>query len=100
MKIHQAVRLNDEVYLPENDQHAELLAGRLDDRQKDRLREAGAISGPGSETENDKPTVKGKKGKKKLAGSVETKEPSLSKEKEDTAKGGKGTPWDKKESDG
>jgi len=48
MKIHAAVRLDDEVYLPGNDEHAAMLADTLSARQRDRLRDAGIISGPGA----------------------------------------------------
>ena len=57
MKIHGAVRIDDEVYLPENEEHAAMLAERLTDRQKARLSEAGVISGTGSEVSVDENPV-------------------------------------------
>ncbi len=75
MKIHSAVRLDNEVYLANNEEHAALLADRLTDRQKIRLSEAGAISGPGSEVAGHD-VVRSTPGKVDDEGGVITKAPS------------------------
>ncbi len=81
MKIHAAVRLDNEVYLPDNDEHAALLADRLNDRQKIRLSDSGAISGPGSEVAGHE-VIRNKSGELDDTGGVITKAPS----KKDQAK--------------
>lgn len=75
MKIHAAVRLDNEVYLPNNDEHAALLADRLSDRQKIRLSDSGNISGPGSEVAGHE-VVRTKAGELDNTGGVITKSPT------------------------
>ena len=101
MKIHGAIRLNDEVYLPENEEHAAMLAERLNDRQKARLSEAGVISGAGAEAPKDEnpiaeeaPVKKRAKRKRPAANKPpKTKAPSKKKKKAVKKQADGSAPW-------
>tara|TARA_B100000749_G_scaffold258985_1_gene229416 strand:+ start:113 stop:424 length:312 start_codon:yes stop_codon:yes gene_type:complete len=101
MKILGAVRLDDEVYLPGNEEHAEMLRERLTDRQRERLSAAGVITGPGSEVSVDEnltaeeAPVKKKTTKKQSAANKApvTKAPSKKKKKVAKKKEAGSAPW-------
>ena len=101
MKILGAIRLNDEVYLPDNAEHAEMLKERLTDRQRARLSDAGVISGPGSEAPKDEnpiveaAPVKKKATRKRPAANKppKTKAPSKKKKKPAKKQAEGSAPW-------